>query len=95
MALEKFVVSFVHLSFSSTRGIFASLLFGKRSPNIVVVDETAVVKGSSAGYAFALLRGAEVAGGSVGFCERDALIMLLLKRKTEFIYLIAPKYGCS
>lgn len=26
-------------------------------------------------------------GGSVGFFERDALIMLLLKRKTEFLYL--------
>lgn len=28
-------------------------------------------------------------GGSVGFCERDALIMLLLKMKTEFLYLMS------
>ena len=28
-------------------------------------------------------------GGSVGFCERDALIMVLLKRKTEFLYLMS------
>ena len=33
--------------------------------------------------------GDRVGGGSVGFCERDALIMLLLKRKTEFLYLMS------